>query len=139
PMRCWFLLPICILGVVISDGLLYCIGRFWGLKVMKLPWMRRLLPQDRLERIELNFQKYGVVILLFARVLPGIRSPIFLTAGIMRLPIKKFVLADGIYAIPGVSLLFFLSYMLMDQFKELVIRKVESARAIIVVGVVLRG
>jgi len=132
PMPWWFLLPVCILGVVISDGLLYCIGRFWGLKVIKFPWMRRLLPQDRLERIELNFQKYGVLILLFARVLPGIRSPIFLTAGIMRLPIKKFVMADGIYAIPGVSLLFFLSYWFMDQFKDLVIRKVETARPIIV-------
>jgi membrane protein DedA with SNARE-associated domain len=137
PMPWWFLLPVCILGVVISDGLLYGIGRFWGLKVIKIRWMRRLLPPDRLERIELNFQKYGVLILLFARVLPGIRSPIFLTAGIMRLPIKKFVLADGIYAIPGVSLLFFLSYMLMDQFKDLVIRKVESARPIIVISVLI--
>jgi len=72
------------------------------------------------DRIERNFQKYGVLILLFARVLPGIRSPIFITAGIMRLPLQRFLLADGIYAIPGVSLLFFLAYWFGNQFRDLV-------------------
>ena len=44
-----------------------------------------------------------MLILLFARILPGIRSPIFLTAGIMKLSWQRFLLADGIYAVPGVS------------------------------------
>ena len=121
-LRWWILLPVCILGVVISDGLLYGIGRIWGMRVLRVPWMRRLLPLERIEGIERNFQKYGVLILLIARVLPGIRSPMFITAGIMRLPFKRFVLADGVYAIPGVSLLFFLAYWFTNQFRDLVER-----------------
>jgi membrane protein DedA with SNARE-associated domain len=121
--RPWFiLLPVCFLGVVISDGLLYGAGRFWGLRVMKFPWINRLLPAERFQRIQNNFNNYGVLILLFARLLPGIRAPVFLTAGIMKLPFRKFVLADGIYAIPGVSLLFFLAYWFTGSFVALVER-----------------
>src|SRR5262249_17493019 len=75
---------------------------------------------ERLERIERNFQQYGVKILLFARMTPGIRAPIFITAGLTRLSLARFVLADGIYAIPGVSLLFFLGYWFTEGMVNLV-------------------
>ena len=125
-LRWWILLPVCILGVVISDGLLYLIGRVFGMSVLKFPFVARLLPPERLQRIQRNFRRYGVLILLFARFLPGIRSPIFLTAGIMRLSWRRFLLADGLYAIPGVSLLFFLAYWFTDQFRDLVERAEED-------------
>src|SRR5208283_6103819 len=96
---------------------------------------QRLLPPTQLQRIEDNFHKYGVKILLFARMLPGIRAPVFITAGIMRVPLGRFLLADGLYAIPGVSLLFFLGYWFTNQFLEIV-KKLESIRAPIVVVVI---
>jgi membrane protein DedA with SNARE-associated domain len=134
-VRWWIMLPLCILGVVISDGCLYGIGRIWGERVLDFPWMQRLLPRHRLLEIEKNFQERGVLILLFARMLPGIRAPIFITAGIMKLSLQKFLLADGIYAIPGVSLLFFLSYWFTEQFKK-VMDRVDSVRPIIIVAVI---
>ncbi len=134
-LRWWIMLPLCILGVVISDGLLYGIGRHWGVRVLDFPWMQRLLPRERLFEIERNFQERGVLILLFARMLPGIRAPIFLTAGIMKLSLQRFLLADGIYAIPGVSLLFFLSYWFTEQFKK-VMDRIDSVRPLIVVAVI---
>jgi membrane protein DedA with SNARE-associated domain len=136
-LRWWIMLPVCIIGVVVSDGLLYGIGRLWGPRILKYPWIKsRLLPPERLQSIEGNFNKYGVKILLFARFLPGIRSPIFITAGIMRLPFPLFLLADGIYAIPGVSLLFFLACWFTDQLIELV-KKVESYRPLVIVLVLV--
>lgn len=132
----WIMLPICILGVVISDGLLYGVGRLWGPRLLEYPWVKtRLMPPARQAEIQGNFHKYGVKILLFARVLPGIRAPIFITAGIMRLSFAKFLLADGIYAIPGVSLLFFLGWWFTDQFLE-VVQRVENIRPLIVVVVI---
>src|SRR5436190_15173841 len=116
----WLILPVCIAGVVISDGLLYGIGRYFGPKLLEWRVVKRVLPPQKRDQIESNFHKYGVLTLLFARFLPAIRSPIFITAGIMRLSFAKFVIADGIYAIPGVSLLFFLSFWFGDQFRELV-------------------
>jgi membrane protein DedA with SNARE-associated domain len=131
----WILLPICVLGVVISDGLLYGSGRFWGPRLLDTAWMKRLISPERRTRIEDNFHKYGVWVLLFARCLPTIRSPIFIMAGIMRVPVLRFLLADGLYAIPGVSLLFFLAFWFGDQFRDLIERlegRVHTARPILI-------
>lgn len=131
----WIMLPICILGVVISDGLLYGMGRFWGPRLLEKRFMRRLLPPDKRARIENNFQTYGVLVLLFARFLPAIRSPIFIMAGVTRVSFTRFLCADGIYAIPGVTMLFTLAYWFGDQFRDLVVRaegKVEKLRPILI-------
>ncbi len=128
----WLILPVAILGVVISDGLLYGMGRFFGPKILEWRVVKRLLPPQKRERIESNFHKNGVLTLLFARFLPAIRSPIFITAGIMRLSFAKFVIADGIYAIPGVSLLFFLGYWFGDSFKDYIDQKVHALRPLLI-------
>lgn len=120
PARWWIMLPVCILGVVISDLLLYGIGRWWGPRLLERRWVKRWLPSERRLRIEDSFHRYGVWVLLFARLLPTIRGGIFIMAGVGRLPWIKFLIADGVYAVPGVSLLFFLSYWFGNQFAEMV-------------------
>lgn len=134
-LKWYMMLPICVLGVVIGDGFLYGIGRIWGTRLVESRWMKRVLPHDKKLKIEENFHRYGVWVLLFARLLPTIRSPIYIMAGVMRVPFSLFVLADGLYAIPGVSLLFFLGYWLGDQFKDLIQAfegRIAAARPILV-------
>jgi membrane protein DedA with SNARE-associated domain len=131
----WIALPVLILGVVISDGLLYGIGRFWGPRLLETALFKRLISPERHRRIDENFHKYGVLVLLFARFLPTIRSPVFIIAGVMRLPFKRFLLADSLYALPGVSLLFFLAFWFGDTFRNLVFsfeRRVNSAKPILI-------
>jgi membrane protein DedA with SNARE-associated domain len=131
------MLPVCIVGVVIGDSFLYGIGRFWGAKLVQLPFVtRHLLTPEKLTSITENFHKYGIKILLFARLTPGIRAPIFLTAGITRLPLSHFLLADGIYAIPGVSLLFVLGYFFSDSTVALVKGDLELVKRIVILVVV---
>jgi len=133
----WIMLPLLICGVVIGDGFLYTIGRLWGHRLLDMKWVqKRLLPPSRRERIERNFHRHGVWILLGARLTPGLRSPIFLMAGMNHLPIAKFLLADGLYAIPGVSLIFFLSYFFTDQVVTLV-NRANHVRPYIVIVVLL--
>jgi membrane protein DedA with SNARE-associated domain len=121
------LLLVCIAGVVLSDLLLYLIGRVWGLRLLRLEFVARILPAARLRRLRRGFARHGVLILLVARLLPGVRTAIFLSAGIIRLPWKRFLLADGLYALPGVSLLFLLAYWFTDRFRDVVIRLEEEA------------
>jgi len=135
----WLILPICIVGVVTSDGCLYGIGRFFGPRLLENRVTKRLVPPAKRERIQENFQKYGIWTLLFARFLPAIRSPIFVTAGIMRLSLAKFLLADGLYAIPGVSALFFLSWWFGDQFREVIVgaeSKMQRLRPLLILLVI---
>src|SRR5262245_1363898 len=134
----WIMLPVCIVGVVIGDSFLYGIGRFWGARLVERPFVKKhLLTPEKLASITENFHKYGIKILLFARLTPGIRAPIFLTAGITRLPLTQFLLADGIYAVPGVSLLFVLGYCFTGSMVKLVTTELETVKHIIILVVVL--
>ena len=119
----WIMLPVCIIGVVTCDAFLYAIGRWRGPPLLEKPWVQRYVvnPEKR-AKIERNFQKYGVRILLGVRLLPGVRAPVFVMAGVVRLPLTRFLLADGLYAIPGVTLLFTLAYWFTDQVLDVVNR-----------------
>ncbi|MCI0463201.1 MAG: DedA family protein [Gemmataceae bacterium] len=134
--RWWIMLPVCIVGVIIGDSFLYGIGRLWGPRLLTYRWVHtKILPPDRLKKIEQNFQNYGVRILLFARLTPGIRAPIFFTAGLTKLSLARFILADSIYAVPGVTLLFFLGYWFAEATINL-IEQVEHVKQIIIVVVI---
>src|SRR5690349_9715645 len=127
----WIMLPVCIIAVIIGDGMLYSLGRLWGPRLVEYAWVKkRLLPPERLERIKHNFQVHGIKILLFARLTPGIRGPVFFTAGLTKLSMARFVLADGLYAVPGVSVLFFLGYWFAGSIVGL-IEDVERVKYII--------
>ncbi|HET6573323.1 MAG TPA: DedA family protein [Fimbriiglobus sp.] len=119
--RWWIMLPACIVAVVLGDCVLYGFGRIGGRRLLQVGWVqRRVLPPEKQVRIEENFTKNGILILLGARLTPGIRTPVFVMAGVLKMPLSRFLLADGLYAIPGVNLLFWLAYWFTDQFRAAV-------------------
>jgi membrane protein DedA with SNARE-associated domain len=131
----WLMLPVCLLGVLIADGLLYGGGWYFGTRLFEKRWMARIVSPSKRQEIQDNFHRYGVSILIFGRLLPGIRAPLFLIAGTMRLSLTRFFLADGIGAVLGNSLLFFLAFWFGDQFKELIDpiqREAEKVRPILI-------
>jgi membrane protein DedA with SNARE-associated domain len=131
-LRWFIMLPVCIIGVVLGDGVLYTIGRIWGPTLLANAWVqRKLVPPEKRASIEKNFHDRGVLILLTARVTPGIRSPIFIMAGVLRVPVARFLLADGLYAVPGVTTLFFLAYFLTDQVME-VFHKIDQYKPLLI-------
>lgn len=117
----WIMLPICIAGVVTCDGMLYAIGRLGGPHLVESGWFQKyVLKPEKRATIEANFHKFGVRLLLGVRLLPGIRAPVFVMAGVVRLPLYRFLLADGIYAIPVVSFLFTIAYWFTDSIVKIV-------------------
>jgi membrane protein DedA with SNARE-associated domain len=132
-VRWWVMLPVCIAGVVLSDIILYSLGWWGGERLKKSRWMARVLSPQRRQRTEENFHRYGVSILVFGRLVPGIRAPLFLTAGSMRLPLPRFLFADGIGAIVGNSFFFFLGYWLGDSVKTLIERAEERLKPILII------
>lgn len=116
----WLMFPACTAGALMADLVLYGLGLFLGSKLMKSGVMARLAPPEKQERIRQNFHRYGVVIFVLGRMVPGIRTTLFLTAGAMRLHIVRFLIADGAGALVGTSIFFFLGYGLGTQFKDLI-------------------
>lgn len=134
----WLMLPVCLLAVVMGDAVLYTLGRVWGPRLLRFAWIRkRVLPPKRLERIEKNFERHGIKILLFARLTPGFRGPIFFTAGLTRMSRLRFFLADAIYAIPGVTILFFLGFWFAGSMVDVIRNEVALIKHIIILVVLV--
>ena len=134
-LKWYIMLPVVMAGVVIGDGILYSIGRLWGHKLLDLAWVqRRVVPPDKRAEIERNFADRGIMVLLGARLLPGIRTPIFIMAGVLRVPLGRFLFADAIYAIPMVNVLFWISYVLTDQVL-VIFNKINEYRPLVVVAI----
>ena len=134
-LRWYIMLPVLMAGVVVGDGLLYTIGRVWGRRLLGIGWVKRhVVTPEKREHIEKNFHDRGIMILLGARLLPGIRGPIFIMAGVLKVPLGRFMLADAIYAIPLVNVLFWLSYFLTDQVL-LIFNKINEYKPLVVVAI----
>ncbi|MDY3555345.1 DedA family protein [Gemmata sp. JC717] len=135
PLRWYIMLPVLMAGVVIGDGSLYAVGRIWGRRLLQVGWVqRRIVTPEKREQIEKNFHDRGIMILLGARLLPGIRGPIFVMAGVLRVPVGRFMLADVIYAIPLVNIMFWLSYFLTDQVLY-IFNKINEYKPLVVVAI----
>ncbi len=116
----WLMFPTITAGALMADVLLYLLGLFLGTKLMKSKLMARLAPPEKQERIRANFHRYGIIIFVVGRLVPGIRTTMFLTAGAMRLHLVRFLVADGIGALFGTGLFFFLGFGLGSQFRDLI-------------------
>jgi membrane protein DedA with SNARE-associated domain len=61
--------------------------------------------------VQEKFEKYGTWVLFVARFLPGLRSPIFITAGMTRrVPYWRFLLMDGFAALISVPVWVYLGH-----------------------------
>ncbi|OHX12886.1 DedA family protein [Chromobacterium sphagni] len=98
-------------GVLVGDGIMFMAGRTFGNKVLTFRPIARILTQERFEAVQEKFAKYGNWVLFVARFLPGLRSPIFITAGMTRrVPYWRFLLMDGFAALISVPVWVYLGY-----------------------------
>ena len=110
-LQWYYALPACLLGALLGDSTMYAIGYFFGEKVLKEhPVWSGFLTTEREQKIESLIKKHGIKAFFLARFLVGLRSPFYLTAGILRVPYRWFLLADFISASVVITVFFGLSY-----------------------------
>lgn len=98
-------------GVLLGDATMFMLGRILGDKVLQVRWVARILTPARFAAVQEKFTRYGSWVLFIARFLPGLRSPIFLTAGMSRsVPFWRFILLDGMAALISVPIWVYLGY-----------------------------
>src|SRR5437868_6206804 len=90
-VRWWLALPVCWVGVVSGDIVLYWVGRHWGLRILAWRPVRHLLSPKRASLLSDRYRRHGVKIVFAARHMMGLRAPAFLMAGTVRLPFWKFI------------------------------------------------
>ena len=129
----YYALPACLLGALLGDSLMYAIGYFFGEKVLKEhPVWSGFLTPEREQKIESLIKQHGIKAFFLARFLVGLRSPFYLTAGILRVPYKWFLLSDLICASIVITFFFGLSY----AFGARIGAFVQSAERGLTIGVV---
>jgi membrane protein DedA with SNARE-associated domain len=84
------------LGAIIIDVLIFAIGRRYGRAVVTHPRLRRIITPGRLALLENKFGRWGVLVLLIGRHAPGLRSQLFLAAGVLKMPGLRFLLTDAV-------------------------------------------
>lgn len=92
-------------GVLVGDGAMFMAGRIFGPKILRFRFVARVMTPKRYAQVQEKFEKYGNWVLFVARFLPGLRTPIFISAGISRkISPMRFFLMDGFAAIISVPL-----------------------------------
>jgi membrane protein DedA with SNARE-associated domain len=120
-------------GLLLTDFLLYSIGRKYGRRLVEHKRFQKIITNDRLAKLEEKFKKWGSWVVLFGRHLLGLRAQIFLVAGVMRMSWKKFLLVDGTSALFSITLWCGLGYVGGNQIQVLRrdIRNIEQMVVII--------
>ena len=103
-------------GVLVGDGIMFGLGRVFGNRILKNRLVLKLLTPERYVKVQNAFEKYGNWVLFFARFLPGLRSPIFLTDGsTRRVSFWQFLFQDGIAALISVPVWVYLGFHGAEQ------------------------
>jgi membrane protein DedA with SNARE-associated domain len=126
-IRWWIALPVCLIGVLAGDTVLYWVGHHWGERILDWRAVRWVLSREREERLTAAYHRHGVKILFTARHIVGLRAAAFLTAGITKVPFWRFIVADTMAALIGVPVSFGIAFLFADQLERVLadVRHIE--------------
>ena len=81
-----------IAAVVLGSTNLYLLSRRFGSRVLQLPAFKRVVhvSPERVARAERAFARWGVWALIVGRHIPGLRVPLTVAAGTLRMPYPRF-------------------------------------------------
>lgn len=88
-----------LLSVLIGSSILFYVSSRWG-NVLILKFGKYLhLNEKKLTRVEKEFKKYGVLVIIFGRHIPGFRIPITVFSGMSGVSYRSFILSTFVSVI----------------------------------------
>lgn len=105
-------------GVMLGDSTIFFAGRYFGTRLRSSRWFQRGFSAKKQAKVELLFERYHSMVLFVGRFLPGLRAPIFFTAGSTRVKFWKFFCLDGLAALISVPFFVWLGHWLWRKFKD---------------------
>ncbi len=123
----WGTIIVSYLGVLIGDTIIFALGATYGRKLTKKWFFHKVLPDDRLNSVRTQFNQKGNKLIFVARFMPGLRAPIYFSAGSLHLPYGVFLFYDGLAALISVPTIIGAVYYFGDQLDHVVrvIQRVE--------------
>jgi membrane protein DedA with SNARE-associated domain/rhodanese-related sulfurtransferase len=102
-----------------GDLLWFRIGRHWGRGALKLLCRISIEPDSCVARTHGRFARSGPRSLLVSKFVPGLSAVATPVAGMIRMPVREFILWDGLGAGLWVSTYLILGYMFRRRIEEL--------------------
>ncbi|HEX4413819.1 MAG TPA: DedA family protein [Lacipirellulaceae bacterium] len=131
----WVAFIACLGGAIVGDTFMYAIGYRWGHRLFTShPRFAKLLAEENEVEFHRELQRHALKIMLIARFLIGIRAPVYVMTGAVRMPYRRFLLYDIVSASVVVGTVFGLSYMFGANVQEWV-HHTEFIATIIVLAV----
>ena len=122
---------------LIADNIWYQMGVRRGAAILRLLCKISLEPDSCVKRTEGVFQKHGAGALLFSKFLPGLSTAAAPLAGMFRMKIWKFVLADGMGAVLWATAYSGIGFVFHDQLESLAMRFAQMGSRLAIGAVVL--
>ncbi len=106
----WAVIVVATVANMVGSLIAYYVGRYRG-KGLFVKYGRYVGARTHhLEQAERWFEKRGDLTVMFARAMPGIRTFISLPAGMVKMPVSKFMLYSLVGIVPWVGALVGLGY-----------------------------
>ncbi len=126
-------------GVLAGDSLMFFLGHRFGRRLLQFKIFKRFLTEDRLHHLDKGFRKHGPKLLFAARFMPGLRSPTFFSAGLLRVPYWWLVVYDGGAALLSVPLIVYSAWLFGEHIEKVIhiAHNVQAGIVVIIVAVLL--
>lgn len=118
----WLVNVVCMAGVLIGDGTIFLLGRRFGPSIKQMGFFKKVFTESRDQAVRRVFDKYGDKVIFMGRFMPGLRTPIFLTAGTYQVKPWKFFLLDGFAAVISVPLWIWIGFFFGKNLEELEVK-----------------
>lgn len=124
PHNAFYIFAGCFLGAYMSDIVAYLIGRHGINKILfsKMMLRSKIVNREKVEhkigRVREYFIRYGGKTLFFARFIPfGVRNVTFMTCGLIKMKMTKFMIIDLCAAACTSTILFCLGYTFGNNYE----------------------
>jgi membrane protein DedA with SNARE-associated domain len=98
-------------GVMFGDSFVFLAGSYYGEQILQIPFVAKIVTKERYSLVQKNFAKYGKWVVFVARFMPGLRMPIYISAGIsQRISFLRFFIIDFFAALVSVPIWVYLCY-----------------------------
>ena len=135
-----YILIACVSGALLSDIMAFLIGKYFAAKIIKHKFVRKFIPTEKINTIAAFYKKYGNKTLFFGRFIPfGVRNAIFMTAGLVDVKLKRFVIIDSAALVITSTILFSLGYKFGENYTKILsyVGHIKVLIAIIVLIIII--
>lgn len=112
----WLAILVVVIAVLAGDSILFTFGRKFGNRIFEVSLFKNLMTPKRMKKTNEYFHKYGTRVVFIGRFIAGVRATVFLSAGILGMPFRRFFLLDGSAALLSIPLNMYLVFHLVRRF-----------------------